>query len=156
MYCLCTEIVMKHFEYGPLYTLVRVITIDYSKLCVYVKQMSTNNSKTSSNCIEYWPFHDSDSCLGTHAANFAFSCSSADETEEADLDPDVKAQREKERRQANNARERCAFVLLTADLVPCHVLCILAYIHYCVSNNTSVYNNIPCLWIYPFLCYLLQ
>ncbi|KAJ8955831.1 hypothetical protein NQ318_005374 [Aromia moschata] len=30
----------------------------------------------------------------------------ADETEEGDLDPDIKAQREKERRQANNARER--------------------------------------------------
>ncbi|CAH1124354.1 unnamed protein product [Ceutorhynchus assimilis] len=29
-----------------------------------------------------------------------------DETEDGDLDPDVKAQREKERRQANNARER--------------------------------------------------
>lgn len=34
------------------------------------------------------------------------SCSSADETEDGELDPDVKAQREKERRQANNARER--------------------------------------------------
>ncbi|CAH1116835.1 unnamed protein product [Phaedon cochleariae] len=33
-------------------------------------------------------------------------CSSADETEEGDLDPVMKAQREKERRQANNARER--------------------------------------------------
>ncbi|KAG5892462.1 hypothetical protein JTB14_017429 [Gonioctena quinquepunctata] len=33
-------------------------------------------------------------------------CSSADETEDGDLDPDIKAQREKERRQANNARER--------------------------------------------------
>lgn len=37
------------------------------------------------------------------------SCSSADETEDGELDPDIKAQREKERRQANNARERCAF-----------------------------------------------
>ncbi|KAK9694656.1 Helix-loop-helix DNA-binding domain [Popillia japonica] len=34
------------------------------------------------------------------------SCSSADETEEGEIDPDIKAQREKERRQANNARER--------------------------------------------------
>lgn len=34
------------------------------------------------------------------------SCSSADETEDSELDPDLKAQREKERRQANNARER--------------------------------------------------
>ncbi|XP_022902718.1 protein daughterless isoform X4 [Onthophagus taurus] len=33
-------------------------------------------------------------------------CSSADETEDGDIDPDIKAQREKERRQANNARER--------------------------------------------------
>lgn len=48
----------------------------------------------------------------SHTENFAFSCSSADETEEGELDPDIKAQREKERRQANNARERCAFVLL--------------------------------------------
>ncbi|ENN70779.1 hypothetical protein YQE_12444, partial [Dendroctonus ponderosae] len=30
----------------------------------------------------------------------------ADETEDGELDPDIKAQREKERRQANNARER--------------------------------------------------
>ncbi|GJQ76093.1 hypothetical protein Trydic_g1844 [Trypoxylus dichotomus] len=30
----------------------------------------------------------------------------ADETEEGEIDPDIKAQREKERRQANNARER--------------------------------------------------
>nr|CAH7726189.1 unnamed protein product [Callosobruchus chinensis] len=33
--------------------------------------------------------------------------SSPEETDEGDLDPDIKAQREKERRQANNARERC-------------------------------------------------
>lgn len=66
----------------------------------------------------------------THIEHFAFSCSSADETEEGDLDPDIKAQREKERRQANNARERCAFVLLTTNfcLLP-SFLCILAYIH---------------------------
>ena len=32
------------------------------------------------------------------------SCSSADED---DLDPDTKAARERERRQANNVRERC-------------------------------------------------
>lgn len=39
------------------------------------------------------------------------SCSSADETEDSELDPDIKAQREKERRQANNARERWDFLL---------------------------------------------
>lgn len=34
------------------------------------------------------------------------SCSSADEGEDFDMDPHAKAAREKERRQANNARER--------------------------------------------------
>lgn len=44
------------------------------------------------------------------ALQLAVSCSSADETEDGEIDPDVKAQREKERRQANNARERCAII----------------------------------------------
>lgn len=39
---------------------------------------------------------------GVTDRKFCFSCSSAEEDE----DPDTKAQREKERRQANNARER--------------------------------------------------
>lgn len=44
-------------------------------------------------------------------SNSCHSCSSADETEDGELDPDIKAQREKERRQANNARERCESLL---------------------------------------------
>lgn len=55
------------------------------------------------------------------------SCSSADETEDGDLDPDIKAQREKERRQANNARER-------SESFNVYRPCILAYIQLCIRN----------------------
>lgn len=75
--------------------------------------------------------------------NFCDSCSSAEETEEGELDPDIKAQREKERRQANNARERCEsiFQSITTYGLDLSILLCLAYILECVSNNNNTLFN---------------
>lgn len=55
------------------------------------------------------------------------SCSSADETEDSELDPDIKAQREKERRQANNARERWDFFFSYLNVISGLYSCMCFY-----------------------------
>uniref|UniRef100_A0AAR5QCT2 BHLH domain-containing protein n=1 Tax=Dendroctonus ponderosae TaxID=77166 RepID=A0AAR5QCT2_DENPD len=70
------------------------------------KEPPDNDTKPSSSVDVSSIAPNSTSGIGKSAKRSRRCCSSADETEDGELDPDIKAQREKERRQANNARER--------------------------------------------------